>query len=107
MLVLTTMFINVSNNLPKTSYVKMIDVWMIFTMTFPLFEVALHTYKESLKKSLSQSGIRLPPTPPKVSQASVIPSRGESILMMESLKSMYVMAWTLLFPTSPHSSEHL
>ena len=34
MLVLTTMFINVSNNLPKTSYV---------------FEVLVHTYMDSLR----------------------------------------------------------
>ena len=73
-------FIGLSSSLPTTSYVKMIDVWMIFTMTFPLFEVSLHTYKESLKKSLSQSGMRLPPTPPKVSQASVVPTTGEKIV---------------------------
>ena len=73
-------FIGLSSSLPTTSYVKMIDVWMIFTMTFPLFEVSLHTYKESLKKSLSQSGMRLPPTPPKVSQASVVPTTGEEIV---------------------------
>ena len=30
MLVLTTMFINVSNPLPNTPYTKMIDVWLIF-----------------------------------------------------------------------------
>ena len=73
-------FIGLSSSLPTTSYVKMIDVWMIFTMTFPLFEVSLHTYKEILKKSLSQSGMRLPPTPPKVSQASVVPTTGEKIV---------------------------
>ena len=27
---------------------------MIFTMTFPLLEVALHTYKETLKMKLNQ-----------------------------------------------------
>ena len=32
----------------------MIDIWMIFTMTFPLLEVALHTYKETLKMKLDQ-----------------------------------------------------
>ena len=35
----------------------MIDIWMIFTMTFPLLEVALHTYKETLKLKLNQFGI--------------------------------------------------
>ena len=35
----------------------MIDIWMIFTMTFPLLEVALHTYKETLKMKLNKFGI--------------------------------------------------
>ena len=50
MLVLTTMFINVSNQLPKTSYIKMIDVWLIFNLIVPFVEVLLHTYKDSLRE---------------------------------------------------------
>ena len=49
MLVLTTMFINVSNNLPKTSYVKMIDVWLIFSLLLPFIEVLVHTYMDTLR----------------------------------------------------------
>ena len=74
----TRSFIGLSSSLPTTSYVKMIDVWMIFTMTFPLFEVTLHTYKESLKKDLNQSSF--PPTRPKVAQASVVPGKGKQFL---------------------------
>ena len=50
MLVLTTMFINVSNQLPKTSYIKMMDVWLIFNLIVPFVEVLLHTYKEGLRQ---------------------------------------------------------
>ena len=50
MLVLTTMFINISNQLPRTSYIKMIDVWLIFSLIVPFVEVLLHTYKESQRK---------------------------------------------------------
>ena len=39
MLVLATMFISVSQNLPKTSYIKMVDVWLIFNLMIPFFEV--------------------------------------------------------------------
>ena len=39
MLVLATMFISVSDNLPKTSYIKMVDVWLIFNLMIPFFEV--------------------------------------------------------------------
>ena len=41
MLVLVTMFISVSESLPKTSYIKMIDVWLVFVLLIPFFEVFL------------------------------------------------------------------
>ena len=50
MLVLVTLFISVSDSLPKTSYIKMIDCWLIFNLTLPFVEVLLHTYIESLNK---------------------------------------------------------
>ena len=50
MLVLTTMFINVSNNLPKTSYVKMIDIWLIFNLLLPFIEVLVHSYMDTLRR---------------------------------------------------------
>ena len=46
MLVLTTMFINVSNNLPKTSYVKMIDVWLLFGLILPFLGFILSIFEE-------------------------------------------------------------
>ena len=50
MLVLTTMFISVSQTLPKTSYIKMIDIWLIFNLIVPFVEVLLHTYKDALRE---------------------------------------------------------
>ena len=49
MLVLTTMFINVSNNLPKTAYVKMIDIWLLFNLFKPFVDILLQTYIETLR----------------------------------------------------------
>ena len=43
MLVLVTMLISVSEGLPKTSYIKMIDVWLVFVLLIPFFEVLVHT----------------------------------------------------------------
>ena len=40
-----------SQTLPVTSYFKMIDVWMLFTMTVPFLEVVCHTTNEVFKKS--------------------------------------------------------
>ena len=51
MLVLTTMFISVSNNLPKTAYIKMIDTWLIFNLFKPFTDILLQTYIESLRVS--------------------------------------------------------
>ena len=49
MLVLSTMFISISNNLPKTSYMKMVDVWLLFNLMYPFIVVLLHTYMDVLR----------------------------------------------------------
>ena len=54
MLVLTTMFINVSNNLPKTSYMKMMDVWLLFNLLYPFAVVLVHTYMDTLRNDDEQ-----------------------------------------------------
>ena len=51
MLVITTMFISVSNNLPTTAYIKMIDIWLIFNLIKPFTDIILQTYIESLRVS--------------------------------------------------------
>ena len=47
MLVLTTMFVSVNDSLPKTSYIKMVDIWLIFTFCIPFIEVLIQTFKVS------------------------------------------------------------
>ena len=51
LLVLTTLFISVSQSLPPTSYVKMIDVWLIFAQLIPFLEVLLHTWMDMQRVS--------------------------------------------------------
>ena len=51
MLVLTKMFINVSNSLPKTSYMKMVDAWLLFNLLYPFIVVLLHTYMDTLRNN--------------------------------------------------------
>lgn len=50
LLILTTLFIGISNSLPRTSYVKLIDVWMIFCLMMPFADVILHTLLGILRK---------------------------------------------------------
>ena len=47
MLVLATIFLSVSANLPQTSYIKMIDIWLLVCILVPFFEVLLHTWIDS------------------------------------------------------------
>ena len=42
LLVLSTLFISVLDSMPRTSYVKMIDIWLIFCLLIPLVEVLFH-----------------------------------------------------------------
>ena len=41
--------------MPATSYIKMIDIWMLFTMTVPFLEVVFHTTNEVFKQHDSAS----------------------------------------------------
>ncbi len=49
LLVLTTLFISVSNSLPTTSYIKMMDLWLIFTQFIPFMEVIIHTFIDGFR----------------------------------------------------------
>lgn len=37
------MFVSVSDGLPKTSYIKMVDIWLITSLSIPFFEVKAWT----------------------------------------------------------------
>ncbi len=41
MLALTTLFVSIFDSLPSTSYIKMIDIWLIFCLTIPFLQVML------------------------------------------------------------------
>ena len=46
-----------SQTLPATAYIKMIDIWMIFTMLYPFAEIALVWTKDFFKKrAVSKQG---------------------------------------------------
>ena len=57
MLMITTMFISISNNLPKTAYVKMMDVWLLFNLSKPFIDIILQTYMEYLRVDKNDRGI--------------------------------------------------
>lgn len=56
LLVLVTLFISVSDSLPRTSYVKLIDIWLIFNLLVPFTDVLLHTTIDALRTNCSQVG---------------------------------------------------
>ena len=53
LLVLTTLFIGISNALPKTAYVKLIDLWLIVNLLMPFAEVLLHTIIDVLREKVA------------------------------------------------------
>ena len=50
MLVMTTIFISVMEKLPSTSYIKLVDVWLIVGQLIPFVEVVLLTTMERLRE---------------------------------------------------------
>ena len=49
-------FMGISQSLPMTGYIKMIDIWMIFTMSYPFVVITLHCLQMvSVEKELMES----------------------------------------------------
>ena len=53
MLVIVTLFVSVSENLPATSYMKMMDIWLLFNLLIPFLLILIHTYMENLRGYVS------------------------------------------------------
>ena len=50
LLVLTALFISISDALPRTAYVKLIDIWLIFNLLIPFMEIILSSIANMLYK---------------------------------------------------------
>jgi hypothetical protein len=64
MLVMTTIFIGVMQNLPTTAYTKMIDIWLIGCQLVPFMEVVLLTAMELLREGDGSGVTRVEKTLP-------------------------------------------
>ena len=42
-------FLGISQSLPSTSYIKLIEVWMLFTMIYPFAEIVVLCLEDMLK----------------------------------------------------------
>ena len=71
MLVLVTMFISVSNSLPKTSYMKMMDVWLLFNLLYPFVVVLIHMRMDTLRDNEDEG---------EVANSSTVVENGKSMI---------------------------
>ena len=44
------MFFSISSNLPPTAYIKMIDIWLLFSLLKPFVDIIVQTYIETLRE---------------------------------------------------------
>ena len=56
LLVLTALFISILDSTPKTSYIKMIDIWLIFCLLIPLAEVLFHAMLDKYRYDVEVEG---------------------------------------------------
>ena len=72
LLVLTTLFIGISTALPRTSYVKMIDIWLIVNLLILFVDIILQTVTNYIAEDVD--------TPkPKVLLRQVRPSQSQTL----------------------------
>ena len=78
--------------MPVTSYIKMVDIWMLFTMTIPFLEVVYHTSNEMFKRS---DVIRV--TPQNLSLEEVLPNNNTKVVVWKTIKRLVLPISSLLF----------
>ena len=54
LLVLTTLFIGTSNSLPRTSYVKYIDIWLIVNLLILFVDIILQTVINDISEDMDK-----------------------------------------------------
>ncbi len=78
LLVQTTLFISISESLPKTNYIKMMDIWCIFNLFVPFCEVIIQTYMDQLREDIDRNvnhhGKTVKVQGAKTDQSKVVPS---------------------------------
>ena len=42
---------SISTNLPPTAYIKMIDIWLLFSLLKPFVDIIVQTYIETLREN--------------------------------------------------------
>ena len=52
LMVLSALFISVLDSMPRTAYVKMIDIWLLFCLTIPLLEIIFHAILDKYRYEL-------------------------------------------------------
>ena len=85
-------FLGLSQSVPVTSYIKMVDIWMLFTMTIPFLEVVYHTSNEMFKQS---DVIRVKPH--NLSLEEVLPSNNTKAVLWMMTKRFVLPISSLLF----------
>ena len=85
-------FLGLSQSVPVTSYIKMVDIWMLFTMTIPFLEVVYHTSNEMSKQS---DVIRV--TPQNLSVEEVLANNNTKVVWSSMIKRFVLPVSSLLF----------
>ena len=92
-------FIGVSQSLPMTAYIKMIDVWMIFAMMYPFCVVTLYSVMEALKNKKTNT---------KTAALDCLDTRDlMNVRSMRTVPSFWIGVFPSLSLSSSSSSGHL
>ncbi len=60
MLALTTMYIGITDALPRTSYLKFIDIWLVFCLCVPFLEVIIQVSSQKKKSQFTIPNQNMP-----------------------------------------------
>ena len=61
MMVLSALYISVSNSLPITSSIKYVEIWLLFSLAYPFLVVMVQTWIQNCKMAKLSSDTRVTP----------------------------------------------
>ena len=100
LLVITTFFISISDSLPKTSYVKAIDLWLIMNLLIPFLMIILESILNILHKEQEDGSarrIQVRPTNDKNKGKDVQSVNGRVVRLLQLFTRFGLPAFYILF----------
>ena len=107
LLVTYTFYQSISDSIPKTAYLKLMDYWLIFCLLIPFIIFLVQSYWCFCHENLSQGAMRVGPVDKGKSSGKKPPRRKVVQVMIVSLTAIFIFAYSLTAASTFYSYKEI